>query len=136
MPGEGAAAMVFKNALRTPAATETAFYAVIRGAGAAFGVSDGPAPLVKAFARAWEDAQADPSTLGLLEAHGSGAPAQDKAEAAAASEYFRAGLPCAVSGVKKPSWTQRCRRFSGRSGKGRSGPLPRSNSPSCPRLTP
>ncbi|HOX23384.1 MAG TPA: hypothetical protein PLL10_07970, partial [Elusimicrobiales bacterium] len=73
-------------------------YAVIKGAGASFG--DSEAALVKSFSRAWNDAQADPATLGLLEAHASGAPRQDRREAAACAQYFSAGLPCALTGVK------------------------------------
>ncbi len=70
-------------------------YAVIRGVGSS---SDGrfksiyaprPEGQAKALRRAYEDAGFDPSTVGLIEAHGTGTPAGDPAEFESLREVFR-----------------------------------------------
>jgi len=85
-------------------------YAVIRGIG---GSSDGrdlsltaprPAGQKLALRRAYEDAGISPSTVGLIEAHGTGTVAGDKAEVEALRQLFEEhGAPkrsCAIGSVK------------------------------------
>lgn len=106
-PGEGAATVVLKrldDALRDG----DRIYAVIKGVGAASGGgADAVVPTteacVEALRRAYEDAKVDPSTVGLLECHGSGDAKEDRNEASAAVEFFgtaAADLPLALSSSK------------------------------------
>jgi len=85
-------------------------YAVIKGIA---GSSDGrdlsltaprPAGQIKSLLRAYEDAGVDPSTVTLIEAHGTGTVAGDKAEVEALKQVFeRCGAQersCAIGSVK------------------------------------
>ncbi|MCX5794637.1 MAG: beta-ketoacyl synthase N-terminal-like domain-containing protein [Elusimicrobia bacterium] len=107
VPGEGAAAVVLKrldDALRDG----DRVYAVIKGLGfASAGGVDRPAPSASAYrmalGRAYSDAGVDPTTVGYLETHGSGAPAEDRVEAEALADFYgtaEAGLPCALGSLK------------------------------------
>jgi len=107
LPGEGAAALVLKrldDALRDG----DRVYAVIKGLGFASGGGvDRPAPSAAAYTsalgRAYADAGVDASTVGYLETHGSGAPAEDRVEAEALADFYgtaETGLPCALGSVK------------------------------------
>ncbi|KAF0126694.1 MAG: polyketide synthase family protein [Elusimicrobia bacterium] len=105
--GEGAAALVLKR-LDDAVRDGDRVYAVIRGLGFASGGGvDSPAPAPRACAaamrEAYAEAQADPSTVGYLETHGSGAPAEDAAEAEALTDFYgvsAAPLPCALGSLK------------------------------------
>jgi len=107
VPGEGAAALVLKRAADA-ARDGDRVYALIKGLGFASGGGvDAPvAPastLVAALRRAYSDAGVDPSTVGYLETHGSGAPDEDRAEAEALADFYgtaEAELPCALGSVK------------------------------------
>ncbi len=85
-------------------------YAVIKGIG---GSSDGrdlsltaprPAGQIKALNRAYEDAQVSPNTVTLIEAHGTGTVAGDKAEVEALKQVFELSQAerhsCAIGSVK------------------------------------
>ena len=93
-------------------------YAVIKGIGAS---SDGrgkaltlPSPegQVMAFSRAYENADIDPATVELIEAHGTSTVAGDRSEAAALRSFFsRAGMPgksCGVGSVKSMIGHAKC----------------------------
>ncbi|MBI4061219.1 MAG: type I polyketide synthase [Elusimicrobia bacterium] len=106
-PGEGAAAVALKrldDALRDG----DRVYAVIKGMGSASGggadaVFPAPEACVEALRRAYDEAKADPSTIGLLECHGSGDAREDGVEASAMVEFFgsaEAELPIALSSSK------------------------------------
>ncbi|MFA5944016.1 MAG: beta-ketoacyl synthase N-terminal-like domain-containing protein, partial [Candidatus Thermoplasmatota archaeon] len=91
--GEGCAMFVLKR-LADAERDGDKVYAVIRGIGAS---SDGkgkgitapnPAGQVKAVLRAYEDAAVDPSTIGLLEAHGTSTPVGDPVELQSVMEAF------------------------------------------------
>ncbi len=107
VPGEGAAALILKR-LDDAVRDGDRVYAVIKGLGFASGGGvDRPAPSVAAYAaalgRAYADAGVDPTTVGYLETHGSGAPAEDRVEAEALADFYgtaEAGLPCALGSVK------------------------------------
>ena len=80
-------------------------YAVIRGAGVS---SDGrgaslmtPAVegQVRALRRAWEQAGADPASVGLVEAHGTGTPAGDAAEIETLRRFFGEADPAGPRAV-------------------------------------
>ncbi|MBI4534490.1 MAG: acyltransferase domain-containing protein, partial [Candidatus Melainabacteria bacterium] len=85
-------------------------YAVLRGIG---GSSDGrdlsltapsPSGQILALSRAYEDAGISPATIGLIEAHGTGTVAGDKAEIEALCQVFNkanaARQICAIGSVK------------------------------------
>ncbi|MDO8806622.1 MAG: beta-ketoacyl synthase N-terminal-like domain-containing protein, partial [Elusimicrobiota bacterium] len=106
-PGEGAAALILKrldDALRDG----NRVYAVIKGLGFASGGGvDKAAPTAQAYAsalrEAYSEAQVDPSTIGYLETHGSGTPAEDAVEAEALTDFYgisSAQFPCALGTVK------------------------------------
>ncbi len=106
-PGEGAATVVLKrldDALRDG----DRVYAVIKGMGSASGggadsVTPTAEACVEALRRAYDDAKVDPSTVGLLECHGSGDAMEDRSEAAALVDFFgtaEAELPLALSSSK------------------------------------
>ena len=107
LPGEGAAAVVLKR-LEDAQRDGDRVYAVIKGVGAASGGGvEPPTPTAAAYGsaleRAYGEAGVDPSTVGLLETHGSGAPGEDKVEAAALADFFGVAptaLSCALSSVK------------------------------------
>jgi acyl transferase domain-containing protein/3-hydroxymyristoyl/3-hydroxydecanoyl-(acyl carrier protein) dehydratase len=106
-PGEGAATVVLKrldDALRDG----DRVYAVIKGLGSASGggadaLVPTPEACVEALRRAYDDAKVDPSTVGLLECHGSGDAKEDRCEASAMVDFFgtaQADLPLALSSSK------------------------------------
>ncbi len=107
VPGEGAATVVLKR-LEDALRDGDRIYAVIKGVGSASGGgAEDAAPTaeacVEALRRAYEDARIDPSTVGLLECHGSGDAKEDGREAAAMVEFFgsaEASLPLALSSSK------------------------------------
>jgi malonyl CoA-acyl carrier protein transacylase len=91
--GEGCAMFLLKR-LSDAERDGDKVYAVIRGIGAS---SDGkgkgitapnPAGQVKAVLRAYEDAAIDPSTVGLIEAHGTSTPVGDPVELQSVMEAF------------------------------------------------
>ncbi|WP_349259574.1 beta-ketoacyl synthase N-terminal-like domain-containing protein, partial [Actinospica sp.] len=104
--GEGTGVVVLKR-LDDALADGDRIYAVIRGTGVAGnGHTAELAGQVRAVRRAWESAGLDPraaDALGLLEAHGTGTPADDAAEIATLAEVFgpREGEPGAVIGSVK-----------------------------------
>jgi len=94
--GEGAGLMVLKR-LDDAERDGDRIYAVIRGSGVA---SDGResslmkprvSGQVKALELAWADAQLDPATAGLVEAHGTATPAGDRAELTTLRQVFGDG---------------------------------------------
>jgi acyl transferase domain-containing protein len=107
--GEGIGFVVLER-LADAVKHERRIYAVIRGTGVA---SDGRAtglmnPRIEgqllALERAWTAAGADPGTIGLIEAHGTGTPAGDAAELRTLARFFGAtppGKPRAVIGSVK-----------------------------------
>ncbi|WP_052708563.1 SDR family NAD(P)-dependent oxidoreductase [Streptomyces sp. WMMB 714] len=109
-PGEGVGAVVVKP-LERALADGDQVYAVIRGtavghAGRSHGYT-APSPRAQArvLRRALEQAGVDPSTVGLIEAHGTGTELGDPIEVAALTEVFgeRAGTgaaPIALGSVK------------------------------------
>ncbi|GFE58716.1 type I polyketide synthase [Geobacter sp. AOG1] len=102
--GEGAAAVVLKR-LEDAERDGDRIYAVIRGVGSAGGdtVTPGVSTYRHALERAYADAGVAPSTVGLLEAHSSGNPVEDRMEAQALETFFgELHLPersCALSSV-------------------------------------
>lgn len=106
VPGEGAAALVLKR-LDDAVRDGDRVYAVIKGMGFASGGGvDRPVSAQAcsaALREAYAEAQADPSTVGYLETHGSGIPAEDAAEAEALTDFYgisTARVPCALGSVK------------------------------------
>jgi acyl transferase domain-containing protein/NAD(P)H-dependent flavin oxidoreductase YrpB (nitropropane dioxygenase family) len=106
---EGMAMLVLKR-LSDAERDGDRIYAVVAGIG---GSSDGrdlsltaprPAGQVKALMRAYEDAKIEPATVTLIEAHGTGTVAGDKAEVEALKQVFeRSGAQersCAIGSVK------------------------------------
>lgn len=106
---EGMAMLVLKR-LSDAKRDGDRIYAVIRGIG---GSSDGrdlsltaprPAGQVKALVRAYQDANIDPSTVSLIEAHGTGTIAGDRAEVEALKQVFEnhgaRDNSCAIGSVK------------------------------------
>jgi len=97
IPGEGAAALALKrldDALRDG----DRVYAVVRGVGSASTpAGEAPVPasetVAEAMRRAYSDAAIDPRTVGLFEAHGSGAPAEDAAERAGIERFLDGRVP-------------------------------------------
>ena len=106
VPGEGAAALVLKR-LDDAVKAGDRIYAVIKGVGSASGGGVGSAPSSQAYLsalqRAYSDAGVDPTRVGYLETHGSGTPEEDRAEAAALTDFFGIAstrLRCALGSVK------------------------------------
>lgn len=105
--GEGAAALVLRR-LEDAERDEDRVYAVIRGIGSTRGGrAENSAPDTSGYLGALEqasaEAEASPATIGYLEAHGSGFPAEDSTEASALAAFFgRAETPpsCALGSVK------------------------------------
>ena len=107
VPGDGAAAVVLKR-LEDAVRDGDRIYAVVRGVGIASGGGEGlrgpdPETYQVALRRAYAEAGVEPASIGYLEAHGSGRPAEDEVEAAALAEFAR-GWPerssCALGSVK------------------------------------
>ncbi len=107
--GEGLGIVVLKR-LQDALRDRDRVYAVVKAIGQS---SDGRgagllAPRLEgeilAFKRAYEDAEIAPSTIGLVEAHGTGIPLGDRTEIAALTEVLGArqnGIPsCAIGSVK------------------------------------
>jgi len=90
-PGEGAAAVVLQR-LEDAERSGRRIYAVLGGVGAAGGGTPGdPASesiVRSALERAWADAGLPPEDASLVEANGSGEPAQDAAEGRALRTFF------------------------------------------------
>lgn len=84
LPGEGAGAVVLKR-LADAERDGDRIYAVLRGVGSGTSVRD-------AMERAYAEAGVAPSTVSLLEAHGSGARHEDAVE----SDAFRAVFPASA----------------------------------------
>ncbi|MEK6974835.1 MAG: SDR family NAD(P)-dependent oxidoreductase [Candidatus Thermoplasmatota archaeon] len=91
--GEGAGIFILKRLADAEKAGDK-IYAVVRGVGSS---SDGkgkgitapnPAGQVKAVLRAYEDAECDPATIGLLEAHGTSTPVGDPVELQSVQEAY------------------------------------------------
>jgi acyl transferase domain-containing protein/NAD(P)-dependent dehydrogenase (short-subunit alcohol dehydrogenase family) len=106
---EGFAALVMKR-LEDAERDGDRIYAVIRGVG---GSSDGrdrsltaprPEGQIRALRRAYAQARFTPSDVGLIEAHGTGTVAGDKAEVQALTTFFGEDAPppgsCAIGSVK------------------------------------
>ncbi|MBI5535343.1 MAG: SDR family oxidoreductase [Deltaproteobacteria bacterium] len=92
--GEGAAVFILKRLADAEKAGDR-IYAVVRGIG---GSSDGkgkgitapnPEGQKRAVRRAWERSGIHPSTIGLIEAHGTSTPVGDAAEVGALQDVFR-----------------------------------------------
>lgn len=92
--GEGIGVVVLKR-LKDAEADGDKIYAVIRGIGSS---SDGknksltapyPPGQIKAVERAYDDAQVSPTTVSLIEAHGTGTVVGDSAEITTLNEVFR-----------------------------------------------
>ena len=71
VPGEGAAAVVLER-LDDARAQGHAVHAVIRGVGSAHAHAGVASAVASAGRRAWEEAEASPSTAGLIDGHGDG----------------------------------------------------------------
>ncbi|UFS70032.1 type I polyketide synthase [Geomonas sp. RF6] len=102
--GEGAAALVLKR-LEDAQADGDRIYAVVKGIGSAGGkvLLPGEEAYAHALERAYRDAQVDPATVSLVEAHGSGNLDEDRMEAKALARFYGgspAARSCAVSSVK------------------------------------
>lgn len=94
--GEGAVALVLKR-LSDAEREGDSIVAVVRGLGAGSG-EDG---YRLALERAYQDADVSPSSIGLLETHGSGVPDEDDREAEALQSFFKEG-PALALGVTTP----------------------------------
>ena len=105
VPGEGAACLVLKR-LADAERDGDRIYAVVRGVGAAQGnvmasAAQQGAVYEQALVRAYAEAGVPPSTVRLLEAHGSGTPQEDAAEARALGAFFGNGaMGCSISSAK------------------------------------
>ncbi len=110
LPGEGAVALVLKR-LDQALADGNRVYAVVAGVGAANGGAipaglPDEAAYCRSLGRALSDGGASPASVGYLEAHGSGDPAEDGLECAALHRFFQqpgqaaAPAACAVGSLK------------------------------------
>lgn len=110
LPGEGAVAVVLKR-LDQAQDDGNRIYAVVGGIGAADGgTTPADLPTETAYQRSLRQAlaaaDAAPASVGYLEAHGSGAPAEDEIECAALHRLFQAKAEpytpraCAVGSLK------------------------------------
>jgi PfaB family protein len=107
--GEGAAAVILKR-LADAELDGDRIYAVLKGVGSATGggIANGTpttAAYQEALARAYGEAGCAPSSVGYVETHGSGLPAEDRMEGAALAEFFAMDLkpdriPCHLGSVK------------------------------------
>ncbi len=90
LPGEGAAALVLKR--RNQAAADgDRIYAVIKGVGSAMAASGdtSDAAYLKSLRQSLDEAGATPASIGMLEAHGSGHPDEDRMELRAFDALFQ-----------------------------------------------
>ena len=106
VPGEGAACVVLKR-LADAQRDGDRIYAVIRGVGTAQGSVAGADPAAGAYeqalARAYAEADVAPSSVQLVESHGSGSPDEDAVEARALRHFFGEegrSLDCNISSTK------------------------------------
>jgi PfaB family protein len=104
LPGEGATALVLKR-LDDARRDGDRVYAVIKGVGVAGGgalATPSDTVYASALERAYADAGVAPASVGFLEAHASGHPEEDRAEAAAILGFFgeNAAHDCALGSVK------------------------------------
>ena len=100
IPSDGASALVLKR-LDDAVRDGDAIYAVVRGIGVASG--PGPTAYLSAMQRGYAEAGVAPSSVGYLEAHGSGRPDEDRREASALAEAGRkwpVGSSCALGSSK------------------------------------
>jgi acyl transferase domain-containing protein/3-hydroxymyristoyl/3-hydroxydecanoyl-(acyl carrier protein) dehydratase len=91
--GEGAVALLLKR-LSDAEKDNDRILAVVKGIGkASRSIDQDPAAAIsankRAMADAWRESQLNPENLGLLEASGTGCPAQDKIEATSFAEFFK-----------------------------------------------
>jgi len=92
VPGEGAAAVILKR-LDDAVRDGDTIHAVIKGIGVAGGggvdaAAPDPAVYQTALERAYAAAGVDPASVAYVETHGSGHPAEDRAEAQALAAFF------------------------------------------------
>lgn len=107
IPGEGAACVVLKR-LADARRDGDRIYAVIRGVGAAHANAVGSyaqatTAYEQALARAYSEAGVAPSTVQLVESHGSGSPEEDATEARALTAFFgdqERSIACNISSAK------------------------------------
>jgi PfaB family protein len=105
LPGEGAAAVVIKR-LDQAIKDGNRIYSVIKGIGRASGGGlDNSMPSLAAYTRSLNrclrDADAEPSTIGLIETHSGGNPSEDNLESRALHQFFSAGDgSCGIGSVK------------------------------------
>ena len=104
LPGEGVGVVVLKR-LADAERAEDRIYAVVKGVGLA---SDGRGPGLatpdakghaRSIRRAYRQAGVDPATVGLLEGHGLGVPASDRAELRALRATFPPSRRRAIGAV-------------------------------------
>ncbi len=97
LPGEGAAAVILKR-LDDAVRDGDTIHAVIKGIGSAGGGRADAETLdatayQSALERAYDEAGVDPASICFVEAHGSGHPAEDRAEAQALAAFFGSHPP-------------------------------------------
>ncbi len=107
LPGDGATAVVLKP-YEKAVADGNRIYAVIKGIGnasgggiASGGVSAGT--YTRALAHAFHEADVSPSTIGLVETHGSGIPARDHMECLELHGFFKDSRVRPAIGATKPN---------------------------------
>ncbi len=105
LPGEGAVAVVIKR-LDQAIKDGNRIYSVIKGIGKASGGGiDNSLPTrasyTRSLKRCFQDADVEPSAIGLIETHSGGNPAEDTLETRALHEFFEDGDgSCAIGSVK------------------------------------
>ena len=107
IPGEGAACVVLKR-LADAQRDGDRIYALVRSVGTAQGNpldsgAQAGKTYAQALARAYAEAGVAPSTVRLVEAHGSGSPREDAAEAGALAAFFgdrNGAAACSISSAK------------------------------------
>ena len=87
LPGEGAAAVILKR-LDDAVRDGDTIHAIIKGIGIAGEGGIDASAYQNALERAYADAGVDAGSVGYLETHGSGHPAEDQAEARALAAFF------------------------------------------------
>jgi PfaB family protein len=105
LPGEGAAAVVIKR-LDQAIKDGNRIYSVIKGIGRASGGGiDKSVPSLASYTRSlkrcFQDADVEPSTIGLIETHSGGNPSEDNLETRALHKFFPDGDgSCGIGSVK------------------------------------